>query len=226
MKRNKKEQILFFTLFIALGLLAMRVPFSQIIGATDLRFNLFDFYGPIAGAFVGIWGLLAVLGMQLINWGINGFSTELTSLLRIVPVLFAVLYFAPAFRKYTLIVPILAMIAFWAHPEGRGAWVFALYWTIPLFAHFFAKRFVIARALGATFTQHSVGGALWIWATGMKSSIWLSLIPIVWRERVLMAIGITLTFMGMNYLLSLVRKKTSFKLPFVSIDQHYTAKNA
>ncbi len=221
MKNIKKEKIAFYILFIIVGLLTMQVPFSQLVGAENLKFSLFDFFGPIAGAFIGLWGLAVVAIMQLVNWGINGFATELTSLIRLLPVLFAVLYFTKTYRKWTLIAPALAMIAFWAHPEGRGAWYFALYWTIPFIAYLFSDRFIFARALGATFTQHSVGGALWLWSTGMKSTIWLSLIPIVWRERFLMAIGITLTYILANYVLSIVREKTNWKLSFAEINKKF-----
>jgi len=221
MKHIKKEKVVFFVLFVVVGLLSMKVPFSQMVGAETMRFNLFDFFGPIAGAFVGLWGLLTVLVMQLINWGANGFATEATSIIRMIPVLFAVLYFSKNFRKLTLIVPVIAMLVFWAHPEGRAAWYYALYWLIPLVSYLFADKYVFARALGATFTQHSVGGAMWIWATGMKSTLWISLIPIVWRERLLMAIGIMVTFIAVNYLLSIVREKTSWKLSFASINKKY-----
>lgn len=218
MKKINKEKIVFYTIFVVIGLLSMKVPFSQLLGAENLKFNLFDFFGPIAGAFIGLWGLALVAIMQIINWGINGFSTEIASIIRLLPVLFAVLYFSKNYTKFTLVVPIIAMIAFWSHPEGRGAWYFALYWTIPYIAYFFSKKYVFARALGATFTQHAVGGALWIWGTGMKSSVWIFLMPLVWQERILMAIGITLTYIGINYVLRIVHKKTNWKLNFCNIN--------
>jgi hypothetical protein len=221
MKKTRKEKAAFYILFILIGLVTMNVPFSEIIGATDLRFSLFDFFGPIAGAFIGLWGLAIVAIMQLANWGMSGFSIEITTLIRLVPVLFAVLYFMKGTKKWALVAPAVAMIAFWAHPEGRAAWYYALYWTIPFIAYLFADKWLIARAIGATFTQHSVGGALWIWATGMKSTIWLSLIPIVWKERLLMSVGIMLTFMATNYALSIIREKTNWKLSFAYIDKDY-----
>ncbi len=225
MNKEQRKFFLFIVLFALLGFAAMQVPFSKLVGAENMRFSLFDFYGPIAGGFIGsLWGLLTVALMQLISWGVNGFSLETTALIRLLPMLFAVLYFAKKSTKYTLIVPALAMIAFWAHPEGRAAWYFAFYWLIPFVAYFFADKYLFARALGATFTQHSVGGALWLWALNMKAELWLSLIPIVWKERVLMAIGITVTYILFNYLMSYLTEKTKLKLPFVTLNPKYSVK--
>jgi len=52
---------------------------------------------------------------------------------------------------------------------------------------------------------------------GLKSAVWVSLIPVVWKERVLMALGITVVFYAMNALLSLLVKKTKIELPFVKV---------
>jgi len=222
MKKETRNKWLFIALFALIGFGAMQVPFSKLLGVESLRFSLFDFYGPIAGAFVGsIWGLVTVVLMQLANWALGGFSLEVGTLLRFLPVLFAVLYFAKK-SSWTLVVPVIAMIVFWINPIGRQAWYFALYWTIPLIVHFWRDKYIFARALGATFTQHSVGGALWVWAITMSPEMWTGLIPIVWKERGLMAIGITITYIAFNYLTSWVVTKTKIKLPFVTLNPKYT----
>ena len=214
--------MLFFTLFILLGFLAMQVPFSRLIGAENMRFSLFDFYGPIAGALVGsVWGMVTVFLMQAINWAVRGFALDLPTLLRFLPILFGVLFFAKK-SKLMLAVPLIAMIGFWMHPEGRQAWYFALYWLIPIVAYVWHDKFLFARALGATFTQHSVGGLLWVWALNMKASLWIGLTPIVWKERLLMAAGITVTYMVFTYVLSAVFKKFNLQLPRVSLNPKYS----
>ena len=116
-----------------------------------------------------------------------------------------------------LLVPAIAMIAFWAHPEGRQAWYYALYWLIPIAAYFFHQKSILLRALGTTFTAHAVGGALWIWIFNMKAALWISLIPIVWKERGMMAIGITVTFYIFNGVLSWLVNKKHISLPFVHL---------
>lgn len=220
----KIKNILFIIFFIALGFGAMQLPFSALVGGSNVKFSLFDFYGPIAGAFVGsIWGMITVLGMQLINWAVNGFHMDAGTIIRFFPALFAVLYFSKK-SKYTLLVPALAMIAFWAHPEGRQAWYYALYWFIPFIAYFFYDEFILARALGTTFTAHAVGGALWIWTFNMKAALWIGLIPVVWKERMLMAIGISLTYVAFNYILSFAAKKWNLKIPFMRLNPKYATK--
>lgn len=217
------KKILFIILFIALGIGAMQVPFTQLMGA-NVKFSLFDFYGPIAGAFLGsIPGMLTVLGMQLTNWAVQGFHTDMGTVIRLFPMLFAVLYFSKK-SKYTLLVPAIAMIAFWAHPEGRQAWYYALYWVIPMIAYFFYDKFLLARALGTTFTAHAVGGALWVWAFNMKAAIWITLIPVVWKERMMMAIGICITYVAFNYILSFASKKWNLTLPFLQLNPKYSTK--
>lgn len=223
MNTNTVKKTAFLCAFVLIGFLAMQVPFSQILGATDLKFNLFDFYGPIAGSFIGtIWGLVIVAIMQVINWASHGFATDAGTLIRFLPMLFALLYFAKK-TPWILIAPGLAMIAFWAHPEGRTAWYYAIYWIIPFAAYFFRDKFVFARALGATFVAHSIGSVAFLYAFNLKAAVWTSLIPIVWQERMLMAIGITLTYVLFNFLLSLI-EKTGIKLPFIKLNPKYSIK--
>ena len=202
---DRTKKILFSAAFVVIGFVAMQFPFTNLLGA-NVKFSLFDFYGPIVGALLGYFGAALVLIMELVNWGWHGFAMDAGTIIRFFPMLFAVLYFA---RKsaWTLIVPVLAMIAFWAHPEGRASWYYALYWLIPIAMYFLHNKFTFARALGATFTAHAVGGALWIWTFNMKAAIWISLIPVVWKERGLMAVGITLTYLAFNAALKFSVKK-------------------
>jgi len=210
---NKK--IVFISLFALVGFGLMQIPFTKIIGSS-LKFSLFDFYGPIAAGFVGsAWGVATVLIMQITNWAIHGFSMDTSTLIRLLPMVFAAIYFSKK-SAFNLAVPMIAMLAFWLHPEGQKAWYYALYWLIPMVMYVFHDRFIFARALGTTFTAHAVGSALWIWTIPMSATVWTSLIPVVWKERGLMAIGITLTFMATNYILATLNKKYHW-LDFVQL---------
>ena len=113
-----------------------------------------------------------------------------------------------------------AIVAFIAHPIGRDVWYFTLFWTIPIIAYFLRDRFLLARALGSTFTAHAVGGALWIWTFSLPASVWEALIPVVATERLLFAFGITGSFILVNNLLCLLEKKHLLYLGF-HIDQKY-----
>lgn len=223
MWKNVSKKALFVIVFIVLGFLAMQVPFSNILGS-QIKFSLFDFYGPIAGAFMGsIWGLVLVAAMQFCNWTFHGFSTDTATLIRLLPMLLSVIYFA---RKtpWILLIPGAAMIAFWIHPEGRQAWYYAFYWIIPFAMYFLRDKFIFARALGATFTAHCVGSVLFLWLLNLKAPVWTGLIPIVWMERGLMAIGITLTYMAFNFLFSVLINKAGIALPFVKLNPKYSLK--
>lgn len=223
MKKPSAKQLLFLIAFIALGFALMQIPFTKIIGSS-LKFSLFDFYGPIAGAFVGsIWGLIVVGVMQIANWAWHGFALDASTIIRLFPVLFSVLYFAKKSR-WMLLIPTIAMIAFWAHPEGRLAWYYALYWLIPIIAYFFHEKSILLRALGTTFTAHCVGSVLFLYFLNLKAPVWISLIPVVWKERIIMAFGIAIAYIAFNYLFSLLEKKYHVSLPFVKLNAKYTTK--
>ncbi len=210
MLNEKHKKSIFIAIFVIMGFLAMQFKFTQIIGS-NLKFSLFDFYGPIAGGFLGsVVGMITVLIMQIANWAWHGFAVDAGTMIRFFPMLFAVIYFSKK-SKWILLIPIIAMLGFWAHPEGLKAWYYALYWLIPIAMYFLHDKFIFARALGTTFTAHSVGGVLWIWVFNMKAIVWIGLIPVVWKERGLMALGITLTFISFNYILSLVDKKIQLR---------------
>ena len=73
----------------------------------------------------------------------------------------------------------------------------------------------LARALGATFTAHAVGGALWIWTFALPASVWQSLIPVVITERFVFAVGICASYYALINALALIEKlsKKSLGLP-------------
>ncbi len=207
MKNLTSKQIVFFFLFTFLGFLAMQVKLTNLAGS-KVTFTLFDAFAPIAGAFLGpLWGVVSVLGMQLANIVFHGFSFEDPgTVIRLFPTLFGVLYFSRK-TNIVLLVPLVAMIAFIAHPIGRTVWYYSLFWLIPIVCHVFRHKYTLARSLGATFTAHSVGGVLWIYAFNLPAAVWAGLIPIVAAERFLFAIGITVSYVAMKYLVAFLCKR-------------------
>jgi len=64
-----KKGIIFLILFSALALIGMNINFSKLVGAESQFFTLFQFFGPVAGSFLGpIVGALSVLIAQLSNF--------------------------------------------------------------------------------------------------------------------------------------------------------------
>src|SRR3989338_6414640 len=162
-----KKTVIFIIIFAALGLLLMQFQLTQLVGS-QVKFTLFDFFGPVAAAFIGtVPGLFAVAAMHLGNFLLHGaVVVDAGTVIRFFPMLFAAWYFGKK-HPLQLVVPIAAIIAFTTHPIGKDVWYFSLYWLIPIFCYFIRSHSIVARSLVATFTAHAVGGALWIYAFNM-----------------------------------------------------------
>ncbi|OGG14833.1 hypothetical protein A2773_07065 [Candidatus Gottesmanbacteria bacterium RIFCSPHIGHO2_01_FULL_39_10] len=210
----KKNQVISIFLFTLLGLIALQIPFTRLLGSS-VKFTAFDFIAPTAGAFVGTFpGVISVLIMQFVNYLLHGSQFDIGGIIRLFPTLFAVLYFAKR-RPTNILIPVLAIIAFNLNPIGRSAWQYSMFWLIPIAANFFHKNLFL-KSLGATFTAHAVGGALWVWTFGLTKEIWLGLIPVVIVERLAMASGITLFYFVFSKAIKFVTNKKYFHFPNIS----------
>lgn len=215
MQQMNVKKITSIFLLSLLSLVALQIPFTELLGA-NVRFTAFDFIAPTLGAFLGTFpGVIAVLTAQVLNALIHGTTTDVASIVRLLPMLFAVIYFAKK-RTINVIIPILAIIAFNANPTGREAWQYSLFWLIPIAANFYRKNLFV-KSLGATFTAHAVGGAIWVWTFGLTKEMWLSLIPVVAVERIAMACGITAFYLIFSKVLNYASKtKLSSLLSFTT----------
>lgn len=219
MKKAQKK-LIFIALFSVIAFVALQIPFTKLVGS-NVSFTLFDFFGPIAGAFLGpVVGVASVLGVEIFNFVVKQEPVSAGSIIRLVPILFSVYYFAVMSRKkdtkWILFVPVVSILAFLTHPNGREAWYFTLFWTIPLISYF-KRDMLLVRSLGATFTAHAVGGAAWIWAFNLPASVWQGLIPVVISERILFAFGIAASYLVMKHSLSfMISKKILPQLDTIS----------
>lgn len=207
---NKLQKKLFFlALFTIIGFISLQIPFNKLAGSS-VSFTLFDFFGPIAGAFLGpIFGITSVLAVEVGNMFFKHSPWTTGAIIRLFPTLFAVYYFAAIRKKsgkWILAVPVLAIIIFLAHPVGRQVPYYTLFWIIPFIAYKF-KNNLFMKSLGATMTAHAVGGAAWIWAFNLKAAIWNSLIPVVISERLLFATGIAASYVVVKYTLNFLASK-------------------
>src|SRR3989344_5980978 len=226
MKLNKlitKKGLLFLLIFSVLVFIGDRINFSKLVGAENQFFTLFQFFGPVAGAFLGpVVGILSVLIAEVSSYLLLGKAFTLINALRLLPMLFAAWYFGTKKDKLSFLVPVAAIILFVAHPVGRQVWFFALFWTIPIIIKLLPKKYgerAFLRSLGATFTAHAVGGAMWNYIVPMTPAAWIALIPIVIYERLLFAGGITASYVGLNTLLDKLDSKT--KSDYISTDKRY-----
>lgn len=205
------KRLIFIALFAVFAFITQRINFSALVGADNQFFTLFQFFGPVAGAFLGpVVGVIAVFLAEAVDFFVVGKELTLVNAARLLPMLFATYFFATInssqrTKLFKIFVPLAAISLFILHPVAREAWFFALYWTIPIIAVLLPKKYsnsVVARSLGATFTAHAVGGALWAWTIPMTSEMWVGLIPVVAYERLLFAAGIIVSYFVVNALLA------------------------
>ncbi len=226
-KLFSKKRIIFLLLFIAMVFISNRINFSALVGAENQFFTLFQFFGPIAGSFLGsIFGVIAVLFAELADFLLVGKNFTLINIIRLTPMLFAAYYFGTNRKDISIIVPLIAIAAFIIHPIGRQVWFFSLYWTIPIIVKILPKKYsnnVLLKSLGATFTAHSVGGAAWVWTVPMTAARWIALIPIVAYERLLFAGGIAGSYVVFNTVLDKLAEKFKWNIPtdILHIDRNY-----
>ena len=209
------KRVLFIVLFTAMVFIGMRINFSPVLGVENQFFTLFQFFGPIAGAFLGpVYGVITVLGAELADFFIAGEAWSVINLIRLTPMLFASYYFGTK-KKHTLLIPVLAGLAYLMHPVGRQAWAYSLFWLIPIAVKVLPEKFdnIIGKSLGATFTAHAVGSAAFVWSIQTTPDLWISLLPIVIVERTLFTAGIAASYYTMNAVLHTLIEKFSWKIP-------------
>jgi hypothetical protein len=221
MKQKNSEKGLFFLIFFVLGFLSLQLKFTSIFGS-DKPFSFFSFFSPLPGAFLGpLSGALAIFLIRilsLLSTSLDPISFNLQTLpflLWGLPSIVGAIYFGSR-RKGIALIPIVCIGLFILHPEGMKAWVYSLYWLIPLLVASSKLKFsAFPSALGATFAQHAVGSVIYLYAFGIKAEVWYTLIPITLAERLLFALGITATYLLMDNLLSRISSKfglTSLRL--------------
>ena len=213
------KRALFFILFVILVLIGKNINFSPLVGAENQFFTLFQFFGTTAGALLGpIVGIITVAFSQIADHFIIGKEWSFINILRFLPMIFAAYYFGTKKKSMSIIIPLLCITAFLLHPLGRTVWFFPLFWLIPILGILLpdhAPGKLLFRSLGATFTAHAVGGAIWVWTIPMTAGQWISLIPVVAYERIIFALGIAGSYLLFNTVLDYVVEKWKIAVPNV-----------
>ncbi|MFC1768164.1 hypothetical protein ACFLZX_00230 [Nanoarchaeota archaeon] len=219
-----RKGILFLIIFSVLVFIGDQINFSSLIGAEGQYFTVFQFFGPIAGFFLGpVVGVLAVLIAEIGSFVVLGKALTIVSVLRLLPMLFAAWYFGAKKDKASMIIPAAAMILFIVHPVGQQVWFYSLYWLIPIVVKVLPAKYsnnAFLKGLGATFTAHAVGSIVWLYfINSMTPAAWVGLIPIVAFERILFASGIAVSFIVLNTLLDKLDLK--LRKEYVNVDKNY-----
>ncbi len=220
-----KKHGVFLAVFAIAALVAQQVNFSAMVMPLGVKespfFTLFQFFGPVAGAFLGVAGIAVILAAELANTAISVLvlnkAVGAWTVLGLLPMLFAAWYFSQNKEntKSSVLIPLAAISLFVLHPVGAQVWYFAaMFWSIPIITKVFFAENLLAKSLGATMTAHAVGGSMWIWAFPTTAAYWNALIPVVAFERSMFAIGIALSFVAMTSILYYATLKSNWAKQF------------
>lgn len=162
---------------------------SFILGSQCVYFGASSFLHPVIGAYAGISATCATFGLiflvKMVWW--HSFSWHL--LAYHIPGLLAALAWARPHWILHIVLPIICMGLFIAHPVGFQAALYSSYWLIPMALYIAGRKHVLAQAFSSTFIAHAVGSVIWIYSIEMTSAQWLGLIPVVAVERCAFALG-------------------------------------
>jgi hypothetical protein len=183
------------------------IKFSYIVGSQRLFFSGINIAGPLIGRYSGLGSFF----LQLLKKSLRSNSSFLTlaynfgqsffnPLLYHIPTIVASGYWFSSNRLIRIGIPSLCMILFIAHPVGREAFFYSLFWLIPLAIHCLPSQRALTEALGTTFTAHAVGSVLHLYIYQMPALYWWGLMPIVVIERSVFALGMTVVFYGARYM--------------------------
>ncbi len=198
---------------IGLLLITTLSKISYMVGSWTSFFSLRNCITPLSGAFGGFGGSLLVFGFYGFIRLYFRFSFW-RLFINHIPSLFASWYWV--FNHWTtrLMVPAVCMVLFIVHPVGCKAFVYSLYWLIPICLYLFKKDqdSIFLQSLGSTFVAHAVGSVLWLYIIPMTVWQWYALIPIVAIERLLFAAGMCVVHKLISFVLAWRAQKQKISL--------------
>lgn len=186
--------------FIAAMKIASFVKISFLVGSSMIWFSGINAVLPLSGAFGGVLGACLLFVMRQLMHLIFFKTISLSFLAFCVPGFCASLYWATNHYSIRVALPLLCMGLFVAHPVGVQAFVYSLYWLIPVILYAVSQRSLFLNALGSTFVAHAVGSVIWLYTVPMTAGMWIGLMPIVIVERVLFALGMIIAYRVFSFM--------------------------
>lgn len=207
--KNKLKGLaaLFCLSFITIILfVAKRCFFNQIMGMPGFMFTGFDAIMPLTGAiglsFAGfLWAL-----RTLVKFIVHG--AHPLSLVYHIPGLCAAASWAYQNKLISRVIPFVCMGLFLIHPIGFASWLYPVYWFVPIIISFFPQRSVFLQALLSTFIAHAVGSVICLYTVNTSPVLWWSLMPIVFFERLIFALTMTMIYYVSTFLGKIFSKST------------------
>jgi len=190
-----------FPVLAIFGLLELISLFKVniLLGAKTAVFSGFAVAGPLVGLYAGTGLMVGIFALRRLVRGIFLGTSLLSPFALYLPTLAAGYYLKSHSWLIRLVVPLACMVLFMVHPVGGQAWYYALYWLVPVAVYLIPFESQFVQALGATFVQHAVGSVLWLYFMPTTAAIWTMLLPIVFVERILCAVGMVMVMRMVSY---------------------------
>ncbi len=181
-------------LAMLLSLCAQYLSFSlwPLYGAHSMYFSASMIATPLIGHCGGPILLMIYTILHCIKYGTTLLSGSLSCSVLFIPGIIAGYYLSTESRTRRLLLISIPAFLFVMHPVGSQSLAYASYWMIPLILSGITYRTLFLEALAATFVAHAVGSCLWIYTTPTTTASWYALVPVVWYERLITALGIYL----------------------------------
>ncbi|HSC25550.1 MAG TPA: hypothetical protein VLB80_05050 [Candidatus Babeliales bacterium] len=203
---NIIKNFLKFTSYSAVVKISGLIKISFLIGSQMIWFSGSNTVLPLAGAFGGFMGSWTVFLVRQLLHCIFFKTVSLKFLAFCIPGLCASLYWATNHYIIRLLLPILCIVLFTIHPIGSQVFFYSLYWLIPVIIYCIPQKSLFLQALGSTFVAHAVGSVIWLYTVPMTTNMWMTLMPIVFFERLLFAVGMVIMHCMITYIFGLVNK--------------------
>ena len=197
-------------ILVSIGLIELfsQIAVSAKIGSSvPAFFSATHCFAPLIGVISGVSGSSLLCVIRTIVKIIFIGHTSNILLVYNIPSFCAALYFAllgitldetssrSIVRKVAAcLIPVTCMILFIAHPTGLHAFPYTFYWFIPIITALMPHSSFFLHALGSTFTAHAVGSVLWLYCKSIPAAAWLGLIPVVFVERIVFALGMVVCY--------------------------------
>ena len=172
-------------IFVCIATLVAFFPFNFIVGSKFAWFSCATMAIPAVGFHYSLVYVIFYIFTKSLC------SSKLFCLLFLkkMPLICSTLALRKRNAILCVVLPIVAMILFCAHPIGYEACYYSWYWFIPMIIYGFVPDSFISRAISASFVAHAVGSVIWLYKGTIPASVWIELLPIVAIERVIIAAG-------------------------------------
>lgn len=175
---------------------------SFIAGSKSAFFSFSEFFTPLLGAYNNFTTTAIICTIQAIIY----FIISPYIILHKLPGIVGNLYLSSNLKYMKALLPALYILLFITHSVGSQAWVYSMYWLIPIILSFtnFKNDTInlLAKLLSSSFVTHGTGAIIYLYTKNISPIIWNSLISIVLIERVTLSLGSLCAYYMINYLIS------------------------